>query len=195
MSAGGSHGRSWRVESRHGKYHSGFACRPILLAVRDSFARPRDDPWQYAHLAIDVAWECGREAIVDASSGPDAIEIPGLRWRLKCTECRGRPVDCARIGSNIAPRGMGVDGPQARCAAAPGLKSRTACGEVFQAAPAARQSSPTSQASGSQPACMCALKATGRQSRCSPSGSGPITGTDAASISVALPDAGRRPGT
>jgi hypothetical protein len=44
-------------------------------------------------VSIDVTCGCGREAVVDGSGWPDAIEIPALRWRLKCAECGGRPVD------------------------------------------------------------------------------------------------------
>ena len=43
--------------------------------------------------SIDVKCGCGREAITDASGWPDSIEIPALRWHLKCTECGGRPID------------------------------------------------------------------------------------------------------
>jgi hypothetical protein len=43
--------------------------------------------------ALDVACQCGREVIVDASQLSGLIEIPTLRWRLKCTECAGRPID------------------------------------------------------------------------------------------------------
>jgi hypothetical protein len=43
--------------------------------------------------SIDVTCACKREAIVDASGWPDAIEIPELCWRLKCSECGDRPVD------------------------------------------------------------------------------------------------------
>jgi hypothetical protein len=43
--------------------------------------------------SIDVKCGCGREAVVDASGWLGAIEIPALRWHLKCAECGGRPID------------------------------------------------------------------------------------------------------
>ncbi len=43
--------------------------------------------------AISVTCECGREATVDAYGWADSIEIPALRWRLKCKECGARPID------------------------------------------------------------------------------------------------------
>jgi hypothetical protein len=43
--------------------------------------------------SIAVTCGCNREAVVDASGWPDAIEIPGLRKVLKCSECGGRPID------------------------------------------------------------------------------------------------------
>jgi len=58
--------------------------------------------------SIDVKCGCGREAIVDASGWPDAIEIPALRWRLKCAECEAIRSTCAQTGLNIARPGMAV---------------------------------------------------------------------------------------
>jgi hypothetical protein len=43
--------------------------------------------------AIAVTCEYGRESIVDAYGWPDSIEIPALRWCLKCTECGASPID------------------------------------------------------------------------------------------------------
>jgi hypothetical protein len=54
--------------------------------------------------SIEVKCECGREAIVDAFGWPNSIEIPSLRWRLKCKECGGRPID-VRPKLDAIPRG------------------------------------------------------------------------------------------
>ena len=43
--------------------------------------------------SIDVTCKFRRESIVDASDWLDTVEIPALRWRLKCIECGGRPID------------------------------------------------------------------------------------------------------
>jgi hypothetical protein len=63
--------------------------------MRDSYTGPTMTLGNMRALritSIDVTCECGRQPIVDASGWPETIEIPALRWRLKCTECGGRPV-------------------------------------------------------------------------------------------------------
>jgi len=42
---------------------------------------------------LDVTCQCGREAIIDVSGLSGLIEVPTLRWRLKCTVNAGRPID------------------------------------------------------------------------------------------------------
>jgi hypothetical protein len=64
--------------------------------MRDSYTGPAMTLGNMRALgvvSIDVKCSCGREAVVDASGWPDAIEIPALRWCLKCAECGGRPID------------------------------------------------------------------------------------------------------
>ena len=64
--------------------------------MRDSYAGPAMTLGNMRALgitSIDVKCGCGREAVVDAYGWPSSIEIPTLRWRLKCKECGGRPID------------------------------------------------------------------------------------------------------
>ena len=44
-------------------------------------------------MSIDVKCGCGRDVSIDASGWPDSIQVPALRWCLKCSECGGRPID------------------------------------------------------------------------------------------------------
>jgi hypothetical protein len=56
--------------------------------MRDSYAGPAMTLGNMRALgvqAITLTFECGRESIVDACGWPDSVEIPALRWRLKCT--------------------------------------------------------------------------------------------------------------
>jgi hypothetical protein len=64
--------------------------------MRDSYSGPAmtlGNMCALGIISIDIKCGCRREAIVDASGWPDAIEIPALRWRLKCSECGGHPID------------------------------------------------------------------------------------------------------
>ena len=64
--------------------------------MRDSYTGPAMTLGNMRALditSIDVTCECGRESTVGADGWPDSVEIPALRWRLKCTECGRRPID------------------------------------------------------------------------------------------------------
>jgi len=38
------------------------------------------------------AWcECGHRGAVDVSDWPDDVEVPNVRWRLRCSKCGKRP--------------------------------------------------------------------------------------------------------
>jgi hypothetical protein len=57
--------------------------------------------------SIRVTCQCGLEAVVDVSGLSGVIEVPALRWRLRCTECAGRPSMCGRTGASTARKGEG----------------------------------------------------------------------------------------
>jgi len=48
------------------------------------------DAREHGVRAIDASCYCGRRAIVDVSAIPGSIEVPFLRWRLRCTGCARR---------------------------------------------------------------------------------------------------------
>jgi hypothetical protein len=58
--------------------------------------------------SLDVTCQCGREAIIDVSDLLGLIEIPTFRWRLKCTECAGRPIDVRPDWSQHRDKGEDV---------------------------------------------------------------------------------------
>ncbi len=43
--------------------------------------------------AIDATCACGHNARIDVSHLAGAIEVPALRWRLRCVDCGSRPID------------------------------------------------------------------------------------------------------
>ena len=55
--------------------------------------------------SIDITCQCGREAIIDVSGLSGLIEVPTLRWRLKCTVCR--PIDVRPDWSQHRAQGRG----------------------------------------------------------------------------------------
>ena len=51
--------------------------------------------------AIDATCDCGRRASVDVSALVETLEVPSLRWRLRCSACGSRPNEgaaCANAG-------------------------------------------------------------------------------------------------
>jgi hypothetical protein len=96
--------------------------------MRDSYTGPAMTLGNMRALgvvSIDVKCSCRREPVIDASGWPDAIEIPALRWRLKCAECGAVQSTCARIGRNTARLGTGacksVGSSSPSLAGAPGI--------------------------------------------------------------------------
>jgi hypothetical protein len=57
--------------------------------------------------AVDVACVCGRRASIDVSTLPGSIEVPSLRWRLRCTACGARPEDVRPDWSQYRASGAG----------------------------------------------------------------------------------------
>jgi len=49
-------------------------------------------------ISIFATRDCGRAAAVDVSQLPDAIKVPSLRWRLRCSVCGARPNDVRTDG-------------------------------------------------------------------------------------------------
>ena len=43
--------------------------------------------------SIFATCDCGRREAVDVSALPDAVTVPALRWRLRCSKCGARPND------------------------------------------------------------------------------------------------------
>jgi hypothetical protein len=43
--------------------------------------------------SIFATCNCGRRATVDVSALAGSIEVPALRWRLRCSLCGARPND------------------------------------------------------------------------------------------------------
>jgi hypothetical protein len=71
--------------------------------------------------SIFATCDCGRRASVDVSALPDAVTVPALRWRLRCSACGARPNDvrpdwrghqahgAGRAFCNLLPRSHSAD--------------------------------------------------------------------------------------
>jgi hypothetical protein len=80
--------------------------RPPSLSSGDALLYPPAMPRRFDGPAMDLAnmrslgvrsifamCECGRRADVDVSALPDALEVPALARRLRCSACGARPID------------------------------------------------------------------------------------------------------
>lgn len=41
--------------------------------------------------SIDAYCACGHEATIDVSDWPEDLEVPNVRFRLRCSKCGARP--------------------------------------------------------------------------------------------------------
>ncbi len=87
-----------------------FDPRCYPLAMPRQFDGPAMDLANMRSLgvrSIFATCDCGRAAAVDVSELPGAVEVPALRWRLRCSCCGSRPVDVRPDWREHRARGVG----------------------------------------------------------------------------------------
>jgi hypothetical protein len=61
--------------------------------------------------SVDVTCGCGRESIVDVSAVDGAVEVPGLKHRMRCSACGRRPIFVRPNWLEMWAPGMGKPTP------------------------------------------------------------------------------------